>query len=368
MIDILELLICSQLIIISVFLLSPRKARETSHIILALFFIALAINLLNSYVYHAAFYNNELVNYLLIGAPFAFLYSPLIYFYVKSLTEKPFIYKSKYLLHLFPFWTFTAYLFTSFYFQEETVKRHFAYDFKEYTFWATSTIILNIQVVFYIVGVIILLKKYRKKIKTMFSSIERINYSWLKFLFSGLMLLWFADIARAVSITSKNLTFIAEIIFLLGFLLICYLILYKALTQPVIFSNVEEILPQKKKALSDEVNEQYRKKLLNYMENEKPYLDPTITIYQLAEKISIPPRSLSDVINNSLNKNFYDFINEYRINEAARLLSDVEYSSKTVLNILYEVGFNSKSSFNQAFKKHTGLTPTQFKKEKLFKN
>jgi AraC-like DNA-binding protein len=368
MIDILELLICSQLIIISIFLLSPRKARETSHIILALFFIALAVNLINSYIYHAAFENNELVNCLLIGAPFAFLYSPLMYFYVKSLTEKPIVYKPHYLIHLIPFFIFTGYLLTSFYFQSEKVKRYFVYDSHEFTFWVTSTIILNIQVIFYIIGVVVLLNKYRKRIKTMFSSVEKINYSWLKFLFSALTLLWFADIARAVSITNKNLTIIAEMIFLLGFLLICYLILYKALTQPVIFSNIEEIPPQKKKVLSDEVNEQYLKKLLNCMENEKPYLDPAITIYQLAEKISIPARSLSDVLNNSLNKNFYDFINEYRINEAARLLSDVKDSSKTVLNILYEVGFNSKSSFNQAFKKQTGLTPTQFKKENLSKD
>ncbi len=363
MIDLLVLLIVSQLIIISIFLLSPRKAWEISHIILAFFFLALAINLLNGYIYRAGYYNKNLTDYILVGAPFAFLYSPLMYFYVKSLTDKPFVFKLKYLLHAIPFLIFTLYLCVDFYFLPEAAKRNFAYDFKDYVFWATSIVLLNIQVVVYVVGVVLRLRKYSKRIKTIFSSTEKINYSWLRFLVIGLFLLWLADIARALSFTSRNTALIAEIVFLLGFLLMCYLILYKALTQPVIFSSVEEIQPQKKKSLSDEVNEQYLKKLLGCMENEKPYLDPSITIYDLAEKTSIPPRSLSDVINNSLNKNFYDFINEYRVKEAAKRFSDKSYFSKTILEVLYEVGFNSKSSFNQAFKKHTGLTPTSFKKQ-----
>ena len=98
MIDLLILLIVSQLIIISIFLLSPRKTREISHIILGFFFLALAINLLNGYIYRAGYYNKDLTNYIFIGAPFAFLYSPLMYFYVKSITDKPFVFKLKYLL------------------------------------------------------------------------------------------------------------------------------------------------------------------------------------------------------------------------------------------------------------------------------
>lgn len=363
MVDLLILLIISQLIIISIFLLSPRKGRETSHAILAFFFLALAINLFNGYVYRAGYFNKDLTDYILIGAPFAFLYSPLMYFYVKSLTDKSFVFKPIYLLHAVPFLVFTLYLCIDFYFLPEVAKRNFAYDFKDYIFWATSIVLLNLQVVIYVVGVLVQMRKYSKRIKTIFSSTEKINYSWLRFLVIGLFLLWLADIARALSFASRSTALIAEIVFLFGFLLMCYLILYKALTQPVIFSNAEEIQPQKKKSLSDEVNKQYLDKLLGCMENEKPYLDPSITIYDLAEKTSIPPRSLSDVINNSLNKNFYDFINEYRVKEAAKLLSDKSYSSKTILEILYEVGFNSKSSFNQAFKKHTGITPTNFKRQ-----
>ncbi|MBN1397426.1 MAG: AraC family transcriptional regulator, partial [Bacteroidetes bacterium] len=73
-------------------------------------------------------------------------------------------------------------------------------------------------------------------------------------------------------------------------------------------------------------------------------------------------RALSEIINNSLNQNFYDFINSYRIKESKLMLEDKENKRKTVLEILYAVGYNSKSSFNVAFKKHTGMTPSQFKK------
>jgi AraC-like DNA-binding protein len=98
------------------------------------------------------------------------------------------------------------------------------------------------------------------------------------------------------------------------------------------------------------------------MEREKPFLNPGLTLSDISEKTSIPVRSLSEVINNSLNKNFYDFINSYRIKESQRLLEDSAVNRKTVLEILYEVGFNTKSSFNEAFKRHAGLTPTQYKK------
>jgi len=365
MIEVLSLLIVSQLLIFSVFLLSPRKSREISHVILAFFFLSLAVNLLHGYMTRLIFYNRNLSNLLLVGAPSAFLYAPLMFFYIRSLTNKPFKIRKADFVHSLPFLFFTAYLFFTFYFKPIEWKRDFVFSQKSFTFWFISTVLLNLQVASYIVAVLFMLHRYRKKIKTVFSSTEKINYSWLKFLIYGLLLLWLGDIVRVLIFgISPNLSYAVTIIFYLGFLLMSDLILYKALTQPVIFSNMEEFPQQKKKSLSDEVNEQYLQKLLSYMESEKPYLDSSLTIYKLAEKISIPPRSLSDVINNSLNKNFYDFVNSYRIKEAERLLAENNGPSKTILEILYEVGFNSKSSFNQAFKKHTGITPSYFKRRR----
>jgi AraC-like DNA-binding protein len=73
-------------------------------------------------------------------------------------------------------------------------------------------------------------------------------------------------------------------------------------------------------------------------------------------------RDLSVLINQNLHQHFFDFINEYRINAAKEILRNPSKKEFTILEILYEAGFNSKYSFNTAFKKHTGLTPTQFRK------
>jgi len=98
-----------------------------------------------------------------------------------------------------------------------------------------------------------------------------------------------------------------------------------------------------------------------FMITNKPYLQPSITIKELAEKINVPDRHLSQLINEYKKQNFYDFINSYRIMEVKEILTDPEQKKKRILEILYEAGFNSKASFNLAFKKHTGMTPTKFK-------
>jgi len=98
------------------------------------------------------------------------------------------------------------------------------------------------------------------------------------------------------------------------------------------------------------------------METQKPYLDPTLCLNNLAEKLAIPTHHLSQVLNICLNQNFFDFINSYRIKESRRLLSEQDPRKKTIIEILYQTGFNSKSVFNVAFKKYTGMTPSQFRK------
>lgn len=82
----------------------------------------------------------------------------------------------------------------------------------------------------------------------------------------------------------------------------------------------------------------------------------------MSKEVQISVRDLSILINHHMNKHFFDFINEYRIEKAKEILKDASKSKVTILEILYEVGFNSKSSFNTAFKKHTNQTPTEFRK------
>ncbi|GAB3121730.1 helix-turn-helix domain-containing protein [Novispirillum itersonii] len=96
------------------------------------------------------------------------------------------------------------------------------------------------------------------------------------------------------------------------------------------------------------------------MTRDTPYLDPLLTLPRLALKTGTTANTLSAVLNQHLGVNFFDFVNGYRVDDAARLL--LACPDRTVLDIAMEVGFNSKSTFNAAFKKHTGTTPSAWRK------
>jgi AraC-like DNA-binding protein len=98
------------------------------------------------------------------------------------------------------------------------------------------------------------------------------------------------------------------------------------------------------------------------METEKPYTDGDLTLQKLARKLLISPHHLSQTLNERLRQNFFDFVNSYRIEEAKRRLVDPAKKHYSILGIAEEVGFNSKSAFNVAFKKHANMTPSEFRK------
>jgi len=102
-------------------------------------------------------------------------------------------------------------------------------------------------------------------------------------------------------------------------------------------------------------------KIIMAMENEKAYQETELSLQSLAEKLGCPPYQVSQAINDGMNKNFYDLVNSYRVEEAKRLLLQPKNRNYTVLAVGFEAGFNSKTTFNTVFKKFTGLTPTDFR-------
>jgi len=103
-------------------------------------------------------------------------------------------------------------------------------------------------------------------------------------------------------------------------------------------------------------------KLEMHMVNARPYLEPKLSLRNLSESLDITPQRLSALINNGHQKNFFDFINAHRVEEFKRLVDDPQNSHKTLLGLAFEAGFNSKTTFNTAFKKITGTTPKTFLK------
>jgi AraC-like DNA-binding protein len=105
---------------------------------------------------------------------------------------------------------------------------------------------------------------------------------------------------------------------------------------------------------------QAREKVEEYMKHRKPYTNPNLTIHELATGLKMPPHVLSKVINDGFGKNFFDFINHYRVEELKHRMDQPQYRNYTLLGLAFEVGFNSKTAFNRAFKKMTNQTPKEY--------
>ena len=121
----------------------------------------------------------------------------------------------------------------------------------------------------------------------------------------------------------------------------------------------------KKTSLSLTNDNAYYKELCDLLDNEKIYQDPELSLSAVAKMLNISSTYLSQLVNKLSNYNFSDFINLYRVREAEIKLVNPDFSRYTILSIGLEAGFNSKSAFYSAFKKHTGVTPTQFRDRRL---
>jgi AraC-like DNA-binding protein len=236
-----------------------------------------------------------------------------------------------------------------------------------------------------------LIKKHQQTIKDLFSAIEKINLSWLKILTFAIGVIVAIDVLLFFFVKFGALEFsnaVLLISLIVAFLI--YAIGYFGLMQPTIFShsqiaekvqntevtaNVVEEIPSaekrekyQKSTLTDEQSEQHLASLLELMQTERLYLEGELKLLDVAEKLNVSTNNLSQIINEKLNKNFYDFVNEYRVETAKGLLLNPKKQHLTLLAIAFDSGFNSKSSFNNVFKKQTSLTPSEFKKQNLLKS
>jgi AraC-like DNA-binding protein len=118
----------------------------------------------------------------------------------------------------------------------------------------------------------------------------------------------------------------------------------------------------KKSKKTETVNMSIVTTLEEAMNNQKLYLNPNLSFERLAEKMQVPSKDLSNVINRHFNVNFYEYINGYRIEEAKQQLEDPLNNSKNITDIFYDAGFNSKSVYNTLFKKNYHMTPSQYRK------
>lgn len=135
-----------------------------------------------------------------------------------------------------------------------------------------------------------------------------------------------------------------------------------ALLRPDLFQALdpEEAAPPRS-TLRPDAQEVLAKRLRQYLATHRPHLEPELTLRALARRLGVGERDLSHVLNHHLGQHFFDFINAARIAHAMQLIREDGARLKTLIDIAYASGFNSKSSFNTAFKKHAGQTPSAFR-------
>ena len=297
-----------------------------------------------------------------------FLIGPFHFLYARTLISSKKEFAKTDLLHFLPFLIFYLYFLFPFYLQSGEFKITF-FDLIDKTgptlelrlfSWAVL-----IQGVIYMVATLKLLRKHVDDIKRNFSSLEAINLSWLRRITFISMIVWvFGIIIEIVQISNPVTTLQGLVPISIAFLI--YTMGYLGLRQPEIFSGASDEQmadPSKyeRSGLSESSARRIHQKLLALMNKQHVYRDSDLKLNQLAHELSTSSNYLSQVINQIEEQNFYDFINEYRINDVKKKMRDDKYANQTILSLAYEAGFNSKSAFNTAFKKHTDMTPSQYK-------
>lgn len=317
-----------------------------------------------------------------IGLPL--LMGPLHYLYAKSLIHSWTKIKKEDWLHALPFIIYELLIIPDYFTPRQELAATMQKIYIEglpFKYVIFNWFIL-IQIMTYMILTILIIKHYSRKIKNVFSTIEKIKLDWLRNVtYMGIFVVTIFFIENMFLLAGINLSHFFNLTSLL-FAIFIYIMGYMGLLKSEIFAEPEiaksiSELPKlsyqaekemdkshpkyEKSGLSSERAKKYLDNLLELMEKEKPYTNSDLTLTQLADMLSITPHNLSEILNTQLNQNFFDFINHYRIEEAKKGLADPEKQHFTVLAIGFDAGFNSKTSFNTIFKKYTNMTPSEYR-------
>ena len=290
------------------------------------------------------------------------LFNPAFYLYVQSLVNPAFSLKGIQLLHLFPylFCRIFAYL------AQEPFELH-AYLVPDTTLW--FRIVFAIATVLSWIGynsaTALTVVKYRKNLENEFSTIEsNLKIGWLFFIIVFYNLYCLALMIIGILILFKKLEVVPVHVFNYSILLaLIYILSYYGLRQRRLFQPAPPLKPADERyrysSLSADKKEAIRTLLINYIEKEKPYLNPELNMNMLAAALEVPKHQLTEVLNGDLGKNFFRFVNEYRV-EAVKNKLKHNRRNYSVEAIGYDCGFNSKSTFYTVFKQIAGITPAEF--------
>jgi AraC-like DNA-binding protein len=299
-----------------------------------------------------------------LGDPTFLVIAPLLWFYIVELTGGRVRLSVANILHFIPFLTI---IFCSLTFASSLSENPLAKLFEKHPrlAFAIFWMILVVQFSVYQYFIHKKWRSYQHAIKQEVSNTEDLSISWVRFFMAvflvvnasflfSLFAVIHLDIMNGVW---KSVGIILSLsIFALG---------YKGILQREIFYADKIDSPPSVESQPEDPgkpNDALIDRLTRFMEDEKPYLDSELSLSSLSKQIGLNRNQLSKLINDGIGDNFYDFINKYRVDEVKRLMTDPKKHNYNLLGIALEAGFKSKSTFNLIFKRFTGLTPTEYRK------
>ncbi|MCF8277508.1 MAG: AraC family transcriptional regulator [Flavobacteriales bacterium] len=304
-------------------------------------------------------------------------FGPILYLYTTYLVADRKRFRPLDLLHFLPFVLITLAYFMFFQdvvdFSDETFLKPDEYLWVRVTF----SIVFFASVITYTVLTFVKLINFRKNIQAQFSYQDnRLRLFWLNFIallfsLSGLVVI----VAGAYNAMMFKKMLDTALLSHLGLTIIAYTVSYFGLRQPSLFRYEYAIEEDKAELKGSEPNEKEVKprftdeeakalteRLIIHMSEERPYLNPELTLGELSAQINLAKHELTELLNVHIGKNFFSFVNEFRLKAVVRRLANPDYDHLTIMALANDCGFNSKSTFNSLFKQHYGHTPSDYKK------
>ena len=351
-------------------ILVTKKNKSDADFILLFWLLVIAIHLLSIYFF-TTYGGKKYPFFASLSMPLTLVHGPFLFLYASKKTSGKRITFYD-LLHFIPLFLWFVFTFDFYSFNTKKQIEVFTHQGKEFDTQNIIRVIITYLsgVIYYILSLLVLIK-YHKKIKEHFSDIEKINFNWLLYFIIWNFLIWIFILCNQETIAYGLISFFIFWIGFFGFRQTDVFFEKNNYLNHQMIVNAQEVTIEnfgnetdledkhKNRLLSEEDSKIIEEKLLEYLTIHKPYLNPELTLQQLAENIDVHSNVLSYVINTTLGKNFYDLINEYRIEEFINLYQN-SYDKYTILALALDSGFNSKSAFNRNFKKIKGITPSEF--------
>jgi len=412
----------ASLLIVLLTLKGPN--RKTNLIMSVMIFVLMLVLAHNWLIQNRYFLSSPVL--ALAHLPFDYLIGPLLYFYGLSLTQHQFSKTQLLHLIPAAFMLLPALIFNTIDAgTQANILKFLWYKELSYTDINLSQLFLSpvwqlwiknalqgtvymLHVGIYCILLLLVIRKNRIKLKTQYSSLEEKDLNWLRNLALALLgylaiFLVFNRIPVLITMPDSPKNFYPN----LTIVVIIQIIAWVSLRQPNIIHGKRDISAEsgnapgehqdkldigneqpenkgdaikarqmaetptedsekekyKRSGLTLEDAQEYRIQVMNAMQEKQLYLECELTLNDLADETGIPPHQLSEVLNGQLNQNFYSFVNNYRVQYAKELLTNSKTGNMPIVELAFEAGFRSKSSFYDAFKKATSMTPTQYKKQ-----